>query len=643
MTKIILLDKETEKANVVELLQQRERDTSTDCNCFLCLMKDWGNWIPAKNYTRKETSPLGGTPTFAETPTGRRLFALFHCVIMVALLLASVPVRSVPLPNYRGGIFYPPHDPPSYYTFNRGEITYSYPSGEGSSPNLKDGGFINYVYFRFADRSYILSVLKANNGVLCFPDTIHYGTPETKRRVITKIIDRGDFWEEVFTDTVTGNVFNVMVRDIDITDYMEDLYLSGVLKYIRLTWPEEKILSGTFCYQNMTSATAPEGATEIGPSAYHFCDNLVTFTIPKGYVRIHTRAFEGLDALKTVYLQPELAIIDKTAFYRCEKLENIDLSHVKEIGESAFEGCASLKSIKLREDSVKLFSECFKGCTGLESVTLPKIVGDAEPRFGEDLESGCNYFNLMQIAYAQKFGFAHHWFADCTSLKEVNMDNTTRHIPAGTFMGCTSLTTIRLPDSLRYIRTDAFRGCTSLETIHLPVNLRYIGTGAFKGCHQLREVQLPKKLREIGFGAFSGCDSLKSIVIPESVTSIGRGAFEDCTYMSRVTMESKNPPRIYYSAQDAESSETFNKKSVIFVPKGSVDDYKTDSEWRYLKDQIFEIGDPKGEELLHAVGIHSVKADKIRSSVFDLGGRRINAGHLQHGIYIVNGRKTRVK
>jgi hypothetical protein len=100
-------------------------------------------------------------------------------------------------------------------------------------------------------------------------------------------------------------------------------------------------------------------------------------------------------------------------------------------------------------------------------------------------------------------------------------------IGKATFAECSSLKTVNLPNSLRYIGKEAFYA-SAVQSIIMGDNVEVIETYAFKNCFDLAEVRLSKNLKKIGACAFYDCRSIKVIEVPSSVEEIGYKAFEGC-------------------------------------------------------------------------------------------------------------------
>ena len=154
-------------------------------------------------------------------------------------------------------------------------------------------------------------------------------------------------------------------------------------------------------YEKMTSIALPDSVELIGENAFYQCTNLQSITFGSGLKTIDVSAFEGCTALTSVSFGANLESVGKQAFMECESLkdvtftstattifekaftycvalENLDLTGVKEIGDSAFQGCVALKDLQLKKTAV-LKNKAFIDCVGLETADLGEsltIIGD---------------------------------------------------------------------------------------------------------------------------------------------------------------------------------------------------------------------------------------------------------------------------
>ena len=136
--------------------------------------------------------------------------------------------------------------------------------------------------------------------------------------------------------------------------------------------------------------------------------------------------FAECKQLTNVVLPESLTSIPVRAFYRCDKLSTIDLSHCTVIGGGAFYSCTSLTHIDL------------------SSVTLLESV------------KGSNYYSNGDNEYIlpdDVFGS----FTDCKNLTSVSL-SCCKKIGDRAFKGCTSLEKIILPETVTNLGWECFDG-----------------------------------------------------------------------------------------------------------------------------------------------------------------------------------------
>ena len=96
-----------------------------------------------------------------------------------------------------------------------------------------------------------------------------------------------------------------------------------------------------------------------------------------------------------------------------------------------------------------------------------------------------------------------------------------------------------------------------------------IGDYAFRYCSGLTSINLPASITEIGESAFQGCSGLTSINIPASITEIGESAFKDCSGLASIYVYAEKVPKM----DDYVFTNCDAKKCILYVPKGTYDDY----------------------------------------------------------------------
>ncbi len=302
----------------------------------------------------------------------------------------------------------------------------------------------------------------------------------------------------------------------------------GVIKFSGTV----KVIEVLAFEENLRSVRIPESVTKIGSRAFGNCLNLKEITIPNGVTSIDDGAFSHCIALTKVKMSENITSIGATAFYNCEDLKELNIpKSMKYIGNLAFSSCTSLTDIIIPEGVESLGYNVFSGCVNLVNATIPGSV--------------------------------------------TTMGSTT-------FSDCSSLRNVTLTDGLTIISLSMFENCTSLTNITIPRSVKSIGNSAFKGCTNLSNVVIFEGVESIESSAFYGCTGLTTIAIPASVTKLGYEAFKGCTGLKDIYCKSTTPPSLGSSSLFENTAETLK----IYVPRASVDVYKTSSNWREYKDRI---------------------------------------------------------
>ena len=196
-----------------------------------------------------------------------------------------------------------------------------------------------------------------------------------------------------------------------------------------------------------------------------------------------------------------------------------------------------------------------------------KIVagGDAYARFSE------NY-------YTSNDKLGDYAFSGCSGLTSLTLPSCVTSIGRGAFHGCWKLTSLTIPSGVTSIGYSAFRGCSGLTSLTIPSGVTSIDSEAFRGCSGLTSLTIHSGVTSIGNYAFQDCSGLTSLTIPSGVTSIGGYAFYGCSGLTSIYVYPENLPKL--------GTDIFNgcdtKNCTVYVPKGTIDDYKL-SKFGYFK------------------------------------------------------------
>lgn len=171
---------------------------------------------------------------------------------------------------------------------------------------------------------------------------------------------------------------------------------------------------------------------------------------------------------------------------------------------------------------------------------------------------------------------------DVTIPETVTYDGTTYTVTSienYAFANCYTLTDVSIPNTVTSIGNYAFYRCSGLNRIIIPNSVVDIGDYAFRYCSGISYVTIPDFVINIGNCAFDNCTKLWSVTIGRSVNSIS-GAFGGCPLLS-ITCLATTPP----SASGFPNTNT----AKLYVPKESVELYRTTSGWNYFTN-VFGFG-----------------------------------------------------
>ena len=193
------------------------------------------------------------------------------------------------------------------------------------------------------------------------------------------------------------------------------------------------------------------------------------------------------------------------------------------------------------------------------------------------------------------------------------------------------------------IGSGAFSSSKALVTVTVPEGVKTIDLLAFAGCSKLSSITLQEGLDTIGSGAFTGCENLKTVILPGGLVAIKESAFGGCKNLQTLSVKSETPPRL--------ASNVFKDVPVdnvhLIVPKGAIDVYKADSEWKIFKtvlDPLTNIALPEARiytadgrlyltlSRAETVHIYNVSGALVRTFTAPAGETRTT---LPSGVYIV--------
>lgn len=294
------------------------------------------------------------------------------------------------------------------------------------------------------------------------------------------------------------------------------------------------------------------GDASIVSNVYEEGKGVLTFDNP--VISIGTDAFKMCTNLTSIVLPNSVETIGGyDVFFYCFNLESIYIpDSVTSIGMGAFYRCNKLESIYFPDSITTLGYNCLIDCTSLTSVRLPR--------------------GLTTISAGL--------FYNCSSLTEIPLPDGITTIEQQAFSECTSLGSFTIPDAVTVVSSNMFSNCSSLSSVTLHDGITTIDAFAFRNCVSLSSIDIPDSVTEIGWRAFTGCTGFTTLSIPSGVVSVGKEAFYGCSGLSSIVFNSVTPP-----TGGTDMFEDTNN-CPIYVPAGSVDDYKIAEYWSAYESRI---------------------------------------------------------
>lgn len=285
--------------------------------------------------------------------------------------------------------------------------------------------------------------------------------------------------------------------------------------------------------------------------------------------------FKDLTALKTIIIPENIISIGDNAFSSLEGLNSVVWN-----AEQCADFYYGLSPFYDLEDSIYTFTFGNKVkyipdflCHNLDQLYSIRIP-DSVTHIGESSFSGCSQLKYIKIGSGVKT-IDKNAFGGCVDLQEVVLPNVTS-VRRGAFQGCTSLNSIQCQGVIS-LGSDVFTDCIGLQSISLP-NVSHLTSYLFCGCHSLQSVVMPRA-NIIDKYTFYQCRSLQHINMPSSMQWIKEYAFEECTALQTITCRATTPPTL--AANNKLSSITD-----VYVPSGSIEQYKTATNWVYYANKI---------------------------------------------------------
>lgn len=391
--------------------------------------------------------------------------------------------------------------------------------------------------------------------------------------------------------------------------------------------------SGTI---NIPKSVTYNGTTytvsQVGAYAFFGQNRLQSLYIPASVISVEERAASMSESLQLVSVEDEsqMESIGYRAFMDCTGLLRFTFNgtslNLQKIGESAFQGCTGLQRIRwIGESSLREIDDyAFNHCTSLNHLTMPNSVtriGKHSFRYDE---------SLNDITLADSLSLIDEYaFGEC-GFSHITLPGSLASAQAGAFINNDYLTEITIPASMEGIGAACFENNKTLETVTFltSIHTMTIGNNAFNLCpslnrvniahidswaetnfnnakanpantahhifvgdKEIEDVVLPEGTMYVNNNAFNGCTAIKSVDMPSTIDHINDDIFTGCDSLTKVTCRATEVP-LFIGVNDPAAMNDVFRRATLYVPQGSLEDYRADSWWRRFS--VIEEEDPIG-------------------------------------------------
>ena len=382
-----------------------------------------------------------------------------------------------------------------------------------------------------------------------------------------------------------------------------------------VTLPSTVTTIRTSAFQNSANVnlTLHEGINSVGSYAFYNCPKLTT-KLPSTLTTIYDNAFRST-GITSAHIPARVSTIGNYAFADCQNLPAIT------VDESNTSFCAQDGVLYNKDKTTICQYPAGKTGTKFDVPATVTTIGVGSFYNNTHLKAVSLPSTLTTIQ-SVAFGY-------CRSLEAINIPEGV-NLGSSAFVSCSSLRSIVLPASLTSVPGSLLNGCNRIESIiSLPTAVPTVATSAFVSVSRAASIYVPsaslsdykaaetwKEFKSIigieasgtcgdgltwvlgadstliisGYGAMndyapSGASAapwnthaaaIKSINIGFGVSKLGTYAFAGCTNVETMYVNATTPPTI----ADANSVNELPKGMLVYVPAGSINDYKAATHWK---------------------------------------------------------------
>ena len=286
-----------------------------------------------------------------------------------------------------------------------------------------------------------------------------------------------------------------------------------------------------FAESSIKSVSIPETVNLIDYGAFFKCTKLENVNIPPSLEILSAVTFANTN-LTEITIPKNVRVIEYGCFFKCAQLSKVVFendSNLIEIHTNAFAE-TSIESISIPKSVRRIDNFCFMDCTKLKSI---QIESDSQLRIiGRECFKGTLIKDFHLPEKIEEF--------DCSSSEAENVS-----IPGSSRVKLidfysNQITQISIPPSVEIILS--FMECPNLTTVKIinieQSKLTKIWSNAFLNCSSLTEFNLPGTVKSFGSCCFRNCINYKTQIKISNDSSIfvGTSAFENSgiiTFLSK--------------------------------------------------------------------------------------------------------------
>ena len=178
------------------------------------------------------------------------------------------------------------------------------------------------------------------------------------------------------------------------------------------------------------------------------------------------------------------------------------------VGKAMLASCEKLKRIVLPLQTTKIEADAFRNCSSLHTIEVPTLVESIETSAGctalseINVQAGNSHYSSKDGVLLSGDGKSILWFP-MGKEGEYTLPSTVTTVGDYAFRNC-RIETFHFADGLTSIGKYAFYN-SSVKEVSLPSTVKHIPTGLFQKCADLTTVHLGKSTEMLGDYVFDGC------------------------------------------------------------------------------------------------------------------------------------------